>query len=211
MYKRQLKEGRGDYNRAFVGEVIQAVAAEMAPVCEVGAEDEVMGRQSRYHTRLQQRLADEAVKVRGRPKARTRDRDALRAVEKIVVRPREKQHFRGQREVHGERAFGERGWETLRRASFVERGVRRRAGADADVRLGLLLDKGELQPSYITVPLKKVPVRVAKYDVPLREAALRAVQAMHAILSSMVLFTCCLLYTSPSPRDYAASRMPSSA
>ena len=53
-----------------------------------------------------------------------------------------------------------------------------------------MLDKGELQPSYITVPLKKVPVRVAKYDVPLREAALRAVQAMHAILNSMVLFTC---------------------
>ena len=25
------------------------------------------------------------------------------------------------------------------------------------------------------------------------------------------LFSCCLLYTSPSPRDYAASRMPSSA
>ncbi|WP_460381739.1 hypothetical protein [Staphylococcus aureus] len=26
-----------------------------------------------------------------------------------------------------------------------------------------------------------------------------------------VLLSCCLLYTSPSPRDYAASRMPSSA
>ena len=31
---------------------------------------------------------------------------------------------------------------------------------------------------------------MAKYDVQLREAALRAVQAMHAILSSMVVFTC---------------------
>ena len=27
----------------------------------------------------------------------------------------------------------------------------------------------------------------------------------------MVLFVTCLLYTSPSPRDYAAARMPSSA
>ena len=26
-----------------------------------------------------------------------------------------------------------------------------------------------------------------------------------------VIYMCCLLYTSPSPRDYAASRMPSSA
>ena len=29
--------------------------------------------------------------------------------------------------------------------------------------------------------------------------------------SSSSKFICCLLYTSPSPRDYAASRMPSSA
>jgi len=35
-----------------------------------------------------------------------------------------------------------------------------------------------------------LPVRVAKYDVRLREASLRAVQAMHAILSRMVLFRC---------------------
>ena len=40
------------------------------------------------------------------------------------------------------------------------------------------------------MPLKKVPVRVAKYDVELRDAPLRASQAMHAILSRMVLFTC---------------------
>ena len=33
-------------------------------------------------------------------------------------------------------------------------------------------------------------MRVAKYDVRLRESSLRAVQAMHAILSRMVLFHC---------------------
>ena len=31
------------------------------------------------------------------------------------------------------------------------------------------------------------------------------------IVESVDLFSRCLLYTSPSPRDYAASRMPSSA
>ena len=53
-----------------------------------------------------------------------------------------------------------------------------------------LLDVGAVEPAYAAVPLKKVPVRVAKYDVQLREAALRATQAMHAMLSHMVLFTC---------------------
>ena len=43
---------------------------------------------------------------------------------------------------------------------------------------------------YRCVPLKKVPFRVSKYDVNLRESPLRAVQAMHAILSRMVLFRC---------------------
>ena len=39
-----------------------------------------------------------------------------------------------------------------------------------------------------------------------------AVKYMSVGLASVVLFTYpCLLYTSPSPRDYAASRMPSSA
>ena len=35
----------------------------------------------------------------------------------------------------------------------------------------------------------------------------------HGIVSQITfgVFGCCLLYTSPSPRDYAASRMPSSA
>ena len=47
-----------------------------------------------------------------------------------------------------------------------------------------------LQKSYRPVPVKKIPGRVAKYDVHLRESSLRAVQAMHAILSHMVIFTC---------------------
>jgi len=53
-----------------------------------------------------------------------------------------------------------------------------------------LLQAGQLQERYQVVPLKKLPVRVAKYDVRLREGSLRAVQAMHAILSRMVLFHC---------------------
>ena len=52
------------------------------------------------------------------------------------------------------------------------------------------IEKGKVKEQYDLVPLKKVPVRVAKYDVQLRDAPLRATQAMHAILSRMVLFTC---------------------
>jgi hypothetical protein len=52
------------------------------------------------------------------------------------------------------------------------------------------IDKGIVAEQYDLVPLKKVPVRVAKYDVRLRDAPLRATQAMHAILSRLVVFTC---------------------
>ena len=44
--------------------------------------------------------------------------------------------------------------------------------------------------SFLVVPLKKFPVRVAKYDVRLRDVSLRAAHAMHAILTRMVLFQC---------------------
>ena len=47
-----------------------------------------------------------------------------------------------------------------------------------------------IEREYRFLPVKKIPVRVAKYDVNLRESPLRAVQAMHAILTHMVLFTC---------------------
>ena len=46
------------------------------------------------------------------------------------------------------------------------------------------------EKSYVLIALKRIPYRVAKYDVQLRESPLRAVQAMHAILTNMVLFTC---------------------
>ncbi|GAB5795721.1 hypothetical protein JMUB7518_27990 [Staphylococcus aureus] len=39
----------------------------------------------------------------------------------------------------------------------------------------------------------------------------KAVAVVTLITNGARLFTSCLLYTSPSPRDYAASRMPSSA
>ena len=35
--------------------------------------------------------------------------------------------------------------------------------------------------------------------------------ASNRVCNALALLQCCLLYTSPSPRDYAASRMPSSA
>ena len=50
--------------------------------------------------------------------------------------------------------------------------------------------EGMLAKCFILLPLKRFPLRVAKYDVRLRDASLRAVHAMHAILSRMVLFHC---------------------
>ena len=46
--------------------------------------------------------------------------------------------------------------------------------------------KDMVDKTWRVVPLKMVPVCVAKYDLCLREAALRAVQAMHTILGRMV-------------------------
>ena len=51
-------------------------------------------------------------------------------------------------------------------------------------------DVGKAKVFYQVVPLKMVPLRVSKYDLCLREQSLRATQAMHAILSKMVLFFC---------------------
>ena len=51
-------------------------------------------------------------------------------------------------------------------------------------------------------PLLKQWRQVAKGKATVESAGLR---------EAMVEYLSCLLYTSPSPRDYAASRMPSSA
>ena len=52
------------------------------------------------------------------------------------------------------------------------------------------------------------PDRNSDPDAPAR---FREVQEAYDILSDDDKRKACLLYTSPSPRDYAASRMPSSA
>ena len=42
----------------------------------------------------------------------------------------------------------------------------------------------------VLVPVKRVPLRVAKFDVVLKESALAAVHAKRTMLTRMVLFTC---------------------
>ena len=42
----------------------------------------------------------------------------------------------------------------------------------------------------LVIPVKKLLLRAAKYDVVLRESSVRAVHAMHTILSRMVMFHC---------------------
>jgi len=52
-----------------------------------------------------------------------------------------------------------------------------------------LADPG-LYRDVVLVPVDQLPLRVAKFDVVLREDALQATRAMHAVLSRMVMFWC---------------------
>ena len=54
------------------------------------------------------------------------------------------------------------------------------------------------------------PYPMLTKDVPLNNAAQTNLFESDVLFEG-VKFSTCLLYTSPSPRDYAASRMPSSA
>ena len=47
-----------------------------------------------------------------------------------------------------------------------------------------------LRERVIMLPVKALPLRVAKFDVVLRERPLQAVRAKQTMLSRMVLFTC---------------------
>ena len=83
------------------------------------------------------------------------------------------------------RVIGTHAWLLERPVSSSDR---HRSGKD--LHLDRKLDKGAVGSEYRVVSLKHLRVRVAKYDVNLRDAPLCAVQAMHTILSRMVLFTC---------------------
>ena len=48
----------------------------------------------------------------------------------------------------------------------------------------------EVYEECLVVPVNRLPLRGARYDVCLREVPLRAVHAMHTILSRMVMFEC---------------------
>ena len=74
---------------------------------------------------------------------------------------------------------------------------RRDAGGRKSAHLGRRVEELErlsqhppLLDQLLVIPLKKVPLRVAKFDVRLKEASLRAVHAQQSILSSMVMFSC---------------------
>ena len=47
-----------------------------------------------------------------------------------------------------------------------------------------------LQPKMLVIPVRLCPLRAAKYDVALRQESLWAVQAVHTMLTRMVLFEC---------------------
>ena len=88
-------------------------------------------------------------------------------------------------------AFGEAVWVLQPRARWWKgpksRG-RRRGSVDMDHRNELA--QGRLVSRVRIVPVGEVPVAVAKYEVPLREEALRAVHADQTIRTRMVVFHC---------------------
>ena len=53
--------------------------------------------------------------------------------------------------------------------------------------------------------------RVPRDEVKIRIAKFFGKSVEELFYTQIEHYMCCLLYTSPSPRDYAASRMPSSA
>ena len=57
-------------------------------------------------------------------------------------------------------------------------------------RLEEQIREAPLRDHLLMIPVKDVPLRVSKFDVALREAPLRAVHAMHTILTRMVMFRC---------------------
>ena len=71
------------------------------------------------------------------------------------------------------------------------------------------IGEGELIEIIYELPL---PMRLDRWLVSKRPEQSRA-RIQHFINSGLVLvnYKTCLLYTSPSPRDFEASRMPSSA
>ena len=78
--------------------------------------------------------------------------------------------------------------------------------------------RNQRMSSLILRTLNKI-IRIDVDDPSLHEITLTSIDLSHDLSIAKVYFSSldlngdidCLLYTSPSPRDYAASRMPSSA
>ena len=62
--------------------------------------------------------------------------------------------------------------------------------AKLEDKLGTQEQQCKLYEECLVIPVNRLPLRGARYDVCLREEPLRAVHAMHTILSRMVMFNC---------------------
>ena len=143
-----------------------------------------------------ERIHAEAKKGRGaapavpKPKPKGRPKKRARAEEKLVL----KTAFPGdtrEDEVHFARGISRtlvaKPWTLQPQARKLEAG---HGHVNEQLDYRPLVEAGAVQKEYKIISLKRVPVRVAKYDLQLRDNALRATQAMHAILSHMCLFHC---------------------
>ncbi len=170
------------------------VAGVKAGAALVSGTGEILGQCSAYNTRLaasRSKQAGGGAAASGRPSRAQRRASQFDQYEKLALEPAEKldpAKAWAQQQLHVHRSAGDRRWRTLAEPQYVPHPGR--PNGRGRIHTDRLLEEGTVEAAYTAVPLKKVPVRVAKYDVQVREASLRAVQAMHAILSHMVVFTC---------------------
>ena len=81
---------------------------------------------------------------------------------------------------------------------------------DPDYSIDSLTEKGWKEAEYLSERLSKLDVKDF-YVSPLGRAKDTASFTLNKMNRTAVECDCCLLYTSPSPRDKRQSRMPSSA
>ena len=147
---------------------------------------DVVGRKSRLEGALVMRARRQSGETAGRPASKklgNRCHDDLNDELVLDVFPHgvgdRKQELKLRRRSHAV----DDAWRVKPQAQLERQGKVRR-----NLRYGKHFQ--QFDEDFILIPLKKFPVRVAKYDVRLRDASLRAAQAMHAILTRMVLFQC---------------------
>ena len=175
--------------------------AESRTVLTVGARSRFAGQIHAHDTRLNRQRQGQEVPAAGRaatagrrPTVASRDKK-WRDFDKLLVFPAVDFSF-GRRglaggELHLRRERGGGTWGVTGRPQLWLRGENAPGpGSRVQAHAARAKVAGHLPQHYLAISLKRLPARVAKYGVALREAPLRAAHAAHAILTNMVRFDC---------------------